>query len=541
MTRGERADGVIVALVALLARLAVVVWAGGRFGATADGVYYQRLAERLASGAGYTWAWPDGAVTYAAHYPVGYPLLLSLLYRVTGPSVAAAGVMNAVLGAAGAWAMHGLCKRAMPRRAALVGAMTCALDPALVMYTPAIMTEGVTASLLSMAALAAATCAERGGDDGVGGASRWAGLGGRWGPIAACGAAVGVATLVRPQCVLLAPVFGAWAASSGVAPHAWGWARRAVGAATATAGALVVCLPWTLRNCARMGRCALVSVNGGWNLLIGAGPKANGHWAPVDVPSACKTVFDEAAKDVCFGESARQIIAADLPRWLALVPAKLSATFDYCGAAPWYLHEANGAAFTWRDKVTWGAIETALHRFMLLGALVALGRGAGPRALARKVVAMVGAVFVVQREGYVGYVALVAVALLGAGGERRGNPVAFAVAAVVGSTLLVHAAFFGAGRYGLPVFPFVAACVGAVLTGLPARGDTADHAAHRDGRSSAPAGEGDRERSVALSRRQDLPGHSRRYALRDTGRRDRRGAGALQEPRGAVALSKELL
>ena len=46
-----------------------------------DGHYYDVLARRLAAGQGYTWLWPDGAVTYAAHYPVGYPAMLALGVR----------------------------------------------------------------------------------------------------------------------------------------------------------------------------------------------------------------------------------------------------------------------------------------------------------------------------------------------------------------------------------------------------------------------------------------------------------------------------
>ena len=60
-----------IAAIALLARLCVAVWAAPRFPAAGDGFYYDTLAHRLAQGQGYTWLWPDGAVTYAAHYPVG--------------------------------------------------------------------------------------------------------------------------------------------------------------------------------------------------------------------------------------------------------------------------------------------------------------------------------------------------------------------------------------------------------------------------------------------------------------------------------------
>ena len=71
---------------ALAARLGVVLWAHARFPAAGDGFYYDTVARRIAQGDGYTWLWPDGAVTYAAHYPVGYPALLGAAYALFGAS-----------------------------------------------------------------------------------------------------------------------------------------------------------------------------------------------------------------------------------------------------------------------------------------------------------------------------------------------------------------------------------------------------------------------------------------------------------------------
>src|SRR3984957_8650830 len=94
--------------VALTARLVVVLWAHATFPAAEDGHYYDTLARRLAEGHGYTWLWPDGAVTYAAHYPVGYPALVALAYSAFGASAGIAMTLNAVLGAAAAYGAHRL-------------------------------------------------------------------------------------------------------------------------------------------------------------------------------------------------------------------------------------------------------------------------------------------------------------------------------------------------------------------------------------------------------------------------------------------------
>lgn len=436
-------DAWIVAAVALVARLAVVIWAAPRFPPTADGTFYQRIAERVAQGLGYTWLWPDGVVTYAAHYPIGYPGAVGALYAIVGPRPAAAMVLNAILGALAAFAAHRLAARAGSRRVAWIAGLLVALHPGLVAYTPALMTEGVVASLVAVAAGVAAWTRDRP-------ARRWIGA-------ALLGLVLGAATLTRPQSLVLAPLFALIAIDLEA-----GWKRRATAALVATLIALAVCAPWTARNCVRMKRCALVSVNGGWNLLIGADEASTGAWSPIQVPAACREVYDEAEKDRCFGRAAQGYIAAHPLAWVALAPRKLAATFDYAGAAGWYLHASNAEAFPDRAKVALGAVETLFERVVLLLALAATARRPEheePRRLrlARLAVAAAGALFALTLHAWIGYAALVVAALLRGRALLR-EPVLLGVTAItVAATLATHAAFFGAGRYSLVVFPLVSA------------------------------------------------------------------------------------
>jgi hypothetical protein len=273
-----------------------------------------------------------------------------------------------------------------------------------------------------------------------------------WPWLAGLGVAMGMATLVRPQSLLLAPVLGALAVPLGAGAKA-----RLARAAAVTTMALVCVAPWTARNCTRMNRCALVSVNGGWNLLIGAQTRS-GAWEEMDTPPECLTVWDEAGKDACFERAARRDIAAAPLAWMARAPAKLAVTLDYFGAAPWYLHTSNGDAFDDAAKVRLAVVETVACRLLLLGALLAVARTAGARRVARWIVAGGGAIAAVTVHGWLGYLAVaVAVALLGRRALSRGPMVAPATAAVIVMTAAVHAVFFGAGRYGLVVVPFVAA------------------------------------------------------------------------------------
>ncbi|MBM4376089.1 MAG: glycosyltransferase family 39 protein [Deltaproteobacteria bacterium] len=434
---------------ALALRLAVVAWAASRIPPTADGTFYQTVAERIARGLGYTWLWPDGAVTYAAHYPVGYPALLGAAYAVFGASAAVAMSLQALLGALAAAAVHRLLAR--HGRAALIGGLLVAVHPGLVAYTPAMMTEGVAASLVLCATFAASRARHYAGTR-----SR-----DRIAALLATGVLAGLAVLVRPQLLVLAPVLGLVAAAPRRRP-------RAATAALITGLALVTCAPWTLRNCARMNRCALVSVNGGWNLLLGTNPEARGGWAPLEVPAECRTVFDEAGKDTCFGEAARVAIAGDPVAWLRLMPGKWRATFDYCGAAGWYLHQANPLAFDHRDKLALGITETAFERVMLVMAMLGTAGAHRPRGRLRArldAASLFGGLgLALSPWGHLAHLVLT-LRLAAVASTYRFDPLRTMSAALLASTFVIHGVFFGGGRYQLPLLPFVAA-VGA-LARLP--------------------------------------------------------------------------
>lgn len=404
-----------------------MVWAAGRFPPAGDGTYYHRLASRLAEGEGYTWLWPDGAVSYAAHYPVGYPALVAGPYALFGAQPSVAMALGAVIGAVGAVAAWRLAAVWRRRWLALGAGLIVAAHPGLVGYTAALMTEGITASLWATSAALVA----------MGRARRK--------PLAfglAAAITLGLATLVRPQSLLLGPALGAalfWRASL---------RRRALGALGVSIVTLLCCLPWTLRNCERMGQCALVSVNGGWNLLIGTQPEGGG-WAPLQVPPGCETVYDEAEKDRCFGRAARARIASKPGAWLALVPEKLAATFDVCAAPAWYLSASNGEVVGAEQRRRWRRGEMVYERWLLLLALVGLG-GLERRGLA---LAALGAASALHTHATIAFLALAALPWLT--GRWRSTAVMAGSAAIL-ATAFVHAVFFGGGRYQLVLWVVLA-------------------------------------------------------------------------------------
>jgi hypothetical protein len=442
---------------AVLPRIATALWAYDRVPPHADGAFYHIFATRLAEGAGYTWLWPDGVVTPAAHYPVGYPAFVAAGYALFGAAPGVAMMLGALLQCLAAVAMWRLLSGALGERAGIAGGLGFALHPGLIAYTPALMTEGVTASLLALALACVAA------------ASRSSSSTARWGYALGLGVLLAAATYVRPQSLLFAPVFGALTVppASGAEPRLR-TLLRGVGAAlavTAVVAALVA--PWTSRNCRTMGRCALVSVNGGWNLAIGANLRAGGTWAELEVPLACREVYDEAEKDACFGREARRAIAEAPGAWLALAPAKLAATFDYGGAGPWYLRAAAPEHVSEQAKLHMAALAFVFERLLLALGLAAVARSlcahwlaapawCGKAALGLGMLGLVPA-------GWIGTMLLgvgaVGVGLLErgrSGGWQRGVA-ALSAAAIILLTALVHVVFFGAGRYALPVAPaFVA-------------------------------------------------------------------------------------
>lgn len=439
----------ILTLVAVVTRMFVMLWAGERFPPAADGVYFSELASRLARGLGYTWQAPDGVVTSVAHYPVGYPALIAVFRWVLGTQA----WVDALPAIGAALLLVPFAQSVGPRWK--WAALVLLIHPALLLYTPARMTEGIAACVLAWI-LAFAPEGRR--------------------MFIVRAMALGMLTLVRPQYVLFAPWFG-WNDQHHAPDRPVSCSQRLRRACAVTMIALAVCLPWTLRNCTVMHSCALVSVNGGWNLLIGAQTHTGG-WQPLDVPQVCAEVWDEAQKDLCFAREGWALVQRQPLAWLARVPAKMHATFDYFGAAPWYLHASNPAVFTATAKSLWGGIESALHRTMILVGTLAFARKAMHDARSSgsttrgRVWAALGALGVMASVWpWGGLLAHVCLGVTAWGAQRRSSAgprhLVQSYLVVLGATALTHAVFFGAGRYGLVLVPWVTALCFVSLADLP--------------------------------------------------------------------------
>jgi hypothetical protein len=433
---------IAVAVVALLPRLYVAIaWSREPVW---DGHYYHFGAERIAAGLGYSEDVIIGGLPVWkpwCHYPVGYSALLGLVYRVFGNGLLVAPVVNAITGTLLVVVVHRLGLRFFSANRARIAAGLAAVHPGLIAYSAVVMTELTAALLIALAAAAHLWLSERVPSER-----------GRWGATALSAFVLGLAVLVRPSTLVVAPLLG-------LLENKLGW-RSFLRAGAATAIAIVVVLPWTARNCRVMDGCALVSTNGGWNLAIGS-LFDSGRFESLRAADGCPVVTGQVQQDRCWGQVGRARILSAPGHWLSLMPKKLGHTWDHESFAIEYVREANPGLWPEDRRVAGRQLMTTFHRLLLIaGALgVAAWIGFRERDL-KKRVAQWGLVVVIavlalwatiaDHHPFYFLAVLVPVAgFLPLPGRPPLGRVGRYLLGVVASTSLVHAVFFGDDRYHL--------------------------------------------------------------------------------------------
>lgn len=350
-----------------------------------DGYFYARYASAMAAGLGYSVSDSGGPMRPTAFYPVGYPAAMAALLRALGDSRLAAVGVNLFASAIAVTAIVLSTERSAGPRAARAAGLAYALYPGLALWSAAAMTETLTGALLAIA-MAFATSTRDSASAGF-------------------GLALGAAALVRPQSLLLTPL---------IALARDGWSCRVRSVAVALVCAALVVAPWTARNCARLDACALVSTNGGSNLLIGTFPDARGGYRRPTDTDGCGDARGEVGRDRCMSRVAVARIVEHPLRWVALGAAKVVVTF------------------AWEhDPVSY-----------------AIGRSRPPRALVIIAVSLLTvawwALLVFAWRGRRSLTSTAGVAA---------SRFALSTAAV---SVLTHAAFLGADRYHLILVPLLA-------------------------------------------------------------------------------------
>lgn len=435
-----------------------------------DGHYYEYYARRIADGFGYT----DSRIVdqidvghASCHYPVGFSAALGALYWLFGQKPTVIWAFNALTGAAVVGLGFVLARHALGAgrdgvwRARIAALLLC-FHPGLCIQSALVMSEGLATATTLASLVIAISLRARG--------RPWTGalLG------AVC---LGVSALVRPPALFLVPFLLPWDAPWTLAKQLTSsvWVRRGVGVVVLCAAALVPILPWTARNCRAMDGCALVSTNGGWNLAIGAFPRATGRFETLRSSDGCREVTGQVQQDRCWmSYGLGQVRSAPL-HWLGLIPAKLHYTFDHESFPIEYLHEAKPAA--WPDAVRAGGREllTTFHRVLVLLAAAAMVRvpsfSRRPRARRLRENEAVRAgviVFAILALAYLGFsaddpwvwpLALIAgIAPFVPTADRQSDPFAMKLAGALVLTVAATAiVFFGEDRYHMVASP--ALCV----------------------------------------------------------------------------------
>jgi 4-amino-4-deoxy-L-arabinose transferase-like glycosyltransferase len=313
---------------------------------------------------------PHGALQVSAYRPPGWPLALWGLWRVTGPSVPAARVLLAALGAAAAVLAALLARRLWSRREGLAAGALVACCPLLVAVGASLESETLFTVLLLAALLAALRCRQ-------GGRRAWA---------AAAGLAVGLACLTRTNGLLLVPAV-AWLAASGALRRRRAWVAAV---AVALVAALAIA-PWTARNAHALGRFVPVSTETG-NTLAGtydaAAARHQGQWLEPRRTGAYRALYRRYGA----GAALDGPLSAAVARWVAAHPAYPLRVAGWNADRLVELHGPRWAGFSlWtmslgtRAGRAVGASTAALVALGLLGLaglLRARAPASGPLALA---------------------------------------------------------------------------------------------------------------------------------------------------------------
>ncbi len=455
----DAAFGAVLFVLSLVPRLWVALaWAGEPVW---DGHYYDFGARRIAQGMGYSDDIAQGGVAGQmlwhpwCHYPVGYSAMLAVFYRLFGASHAVAAVANALVGAALAVVTWALARHALSSVRARVAGLIVALHPGLLLYAALVMSEPLAALLTLLAFWV--TVRERDARRGI-----------------VLGALVlGVAALVRPQALLCAPFLALTLLRRSDAPAQVSWRRLGAFALVACTVALVPVLPWTARNCRVMDGCALVSTNAGWNLAIGAFPRATGRFETLRSSDGCREVTGQVQQDRCWLQYGLEQIRQHPGHWLTLVPAKLGFTFDHESFEVEYLHEARPEAWPepWRASVR--GLTTLAHRLLLAASALGCVAFAGARrpraavaqgALLVVAAGLVALAFAVDVPTFWPVAVFISVVpWLPLPGRPDVPPALLMGVALLGTTVLTHAVFFGEDRYHVVVIPVLALLAAGAL------------------------------------------------------------------------------
>jgi 4-amino-4-deoxy-L-arabinose transferase-like glycosyltransferase len=258
-----------------------------------DELDYHHIAVNLSQGDGYRLE--SGELT--ARRPPLYPVVLSLLYRGFGVSIALARLLQVLLGTALIPLVFVATRRIFSSGTAWIAAGLTAVNPYLIFISAYVLTENLYALLLVGGVLLAANTPMPAGS---------------WRNAALAGVALGLATLCRPTAWLVA----LWMAGFGVILGN-GSRRRFARGAILVAVLFISLVPWAVRNHAVFDRWEFFTLHGGITFYQGNNaavleyPQYHGGVAPLEMLPAWDRIkkMSEAERDDTTTALGREFLA----------------------------------------------------------------------------------------------------------------------------------------------------------------------------------------------------------------------------------------
>lgn len=269
-------------LLALLLRVGFLLLAGINAPLTGDELAYQQIAENFAHGLGLFQTnnpFFPGQILYSWQAPL-YPLALGVLYKLIGVHILAAKFFGILISTAMVYVVYDLAYRVFrstvkdeqqARRIAIVSGVLTAIYPGLLTNAHLLLSETFFTFLLVLALDLAARGLEQ--ND-----SR------QWVFLAGSGAVWSLATLTRGLTLYFTPLFALWigyviyrgqmgAVAGGMKGGITPPLRAAITSALVFCGAAVIVLvPWAVRNYSVFHSFVLLETKGGVNLWLGNSP-----------------------------------------------------------------------------------------------------------------------------------------------------------------------------------------------------------------------------------------------------------------------------
>ena len=354
MTRDYRALLWSALVVMIISRLALILLI--EVEPTSDmGWYYQRAIGLFETG-----QYQENGVP-TAFWPVGYPAFLAGVMVLGGPSVLTAQLANLALSVIGALLLYGLCIRNFGSpRIATVAVCLLAAYPNHMGYSLGLYTEPLYTALLLLVWMLTKPDA-------------------RISSIVVAGVVAGLATLVKAQMLLLAPLLIFILSMRG-------WTQRDViialrNAMLASAVMVVTIAPWTLRNYQVLGAFIPVSTNGGMSLLAGNNPSMTFDLR-TDYNDSDPIFFffyfsvvDQVAADQRAREAAWRWISENPMKFVSLMPKKLIRLWLPDGESEWNLQRGFANYEKWQREIrTARVINQIYYSLLLAGFIFALTR-----------------------------------------------------------------------------------------------------------------------------------------------------------------------